>query len=149
MVYRIAYEACGTWMYWIIGTYDVEIDKLALTSALLRSGESFGSTMSYAVGSMSSASMMVNLIVAAVMWFGAVTTTTWSAWQVKDVTEDEGERSSSDGETGHGVTKEGSITVAALSSIQIEGEITEIKDGAAAKDEDRDARMFGAATMKG
>ncbi|KAI5262803.1 hypothetical protein E4T47_09200 [Aureobasidium subglaciale] len=117
MVYRIAYEACGTWMYWILGTYDVEIDKLALTSALLRSGESFGSTMSYAVGSTSSASLMVNLIVAAVMWFVAVPTTTWSAWQVKDVAEDEGERSSSDAETGQDVTKDGSELVAAPSGI--------------------------------
>ncbi|KAI5194697.1 hypothetical protein E4T39_08536 [Aureobasidium subglaciale] len=119
MVYRIAYEACGTWMYWILGTYDVEIDKLALTSALLRSGESFGSTMSYAVGSTSSASLMVNLVVAAVMWFVAVPTTTWSAWQVKDVAELESEQSRSDAETGHGLTKDGSKIVETPSGIRV------------------------------
>ncbi|OBW64381.1 MAG: hypothetical protein AUREO_055520 [Aureobasidium pullulans] len=118
MVYRIACEACGTWMYWILGTYDAEIDKLALTSALLRSGESFGSTMSYAVGSTSSASLMTNLIVAFVVWIAAVPTTTWSALQVKDVTRAWSEQTGSDSDRADGLTKDGGRIVVAPDSIQ-------------------------------
>ncbi|TIA38247.1 hypothetical protein D6C83_06473 [Aureobasidium pullulans] len=118
MVYRIAYEACGTWMYWILGTYDAEIDKLALTSALLRSGESFGSTMSYAVGSTSSASLMTNLIVAFVVWIAAVPTTTWSALQVKDVTRAWSEQTGSDSDRADGLTKDGGRIFVAPDGIQ-------------------------------
>ncbi|THZ80508.1 hypothetical protein D6C84_07385 [Aureobasidium pullulans] len=118
MVYRIAYEACGTWMYWILGTYDAKIDKLALTSALLRSGESFGSTMSYAVGSTSSASVMTNLIVAFVVWIAALPTTTWSALQVKNVTRAWSEQTGSDSDRADGLTKDGGSIVVAPDGIQ-------------------------------
>lgn len=76
-------------MYWLLGTYDTHFDTLALTSALLRSGESLGSTFSYAVGASKSASLMTNLIVAAVVWFASVPMATWSAWNVKDSQEEE------------------------------------------------------------
>lgn len=82
-VYRIGYEAVGTWMYWVLGTYDSEFDTLALTASLLRSGESLGSTFSYGVGT-SSASLMTNLIVAAVVWFVGAPFSTYSAWIVTD-----------------------------------------------------------------
>lgn len=85
LVYRIGYEAVGTWMYWVLGTYDAEFDTLALTASLLRSGESLGSTFSYAVGA-SSASLMTNLVVAAVVWFVAVPFSTYSACVVEDKT---------------------------------------------------------------
>ncbi|THX30254.1 hypothetical protein D6D10_08703 [Aureobasidium pullulans] len=98
--------------------YDAEIDKLALTSALLRSGESFGSTMSYAVGSTSSASLMTNLIVAFVVWIAAVPTTTWSALQVKDVTRAWSEQTGSDSDRADGLTKDGGRIVVAPDSIQ-------------------------------
>lgn len=69
-------------MYWLLGTYDTHFDTLALTSSLLRSGESLGSTFSYAVGASKSASLMTNLIVAAVVWFVSAPMATWSAWKV-------------------------------------------------------------------
>lgn len=81
---RIAYEACGTWVYRVIGTYDSEFDTLALTETVLRAGESLGSTFSYAVGATDSASLMDNLIVAAVVWFAAVPATTYCAWSIRD-----------------------------------------------------------------
>lgn len=74
----------GTWMYWVLGTYNADFDQLALTAALLRSGESLGSTCSYGVGASSSASLMTNLIVAAVVWFVGAPTATYSAWIVTD-----------------------------------------------------------------
>lgn len=76
-------------MYWLLGTYDTHFDTLALTSALLRSGESLGSTFSYAVGASKSASLMTNLIVAAVVWFASAPMATWSAWKVTDSQEEE------------------------------------------------------------
>ncbi|KAK2598340.1 hypothetical protein N8I77_011760 [Diaporthe amygdali] len=89
LLYRVGYEAVGTWMYWLLGTYDTHFDTLALTSALLRSGESLGSTFSYAVGASKSASLMTNLIVAAVVWFASAPMATWSAWKVTDSQEEE------------------------------------------------------------
>lgn len=71
-------------MYWLLGTYDTHFDTLALTSSLLRSGESLDSTFSYAVGASKSASLMTNLIVAAVVWFASAPMATWSAWKVTD-----------------------------------------------------------------
>lgn len=76
-------------MYWLLGTYDTHFDTLALTSSLLRSGESLGSTFSYAVGASKSASLMTNLIVAAVVWFVSAPMATWSAWKVADSQEEE------------------------------------------------------------
>jgi hypothetical protein len=74
----------GVWMYWILGTYDADVDTLSLTTGLLRSCESLGSSFSYAVGAVSSATLMTNLIVAAVTFFVSVPTTTWAAWLVPD-----------------------------------------------------------------
>ena len=82
--FRVGYEAASTWMYWVLGTYDSHFDTLALTSSLLRSGESLGSTFSYGVGAAKSASLMTNLIVAAVVWFVSVPAATYSAWIVQD-----------------------------------------------------------------
>ncbi|KAL1311445.1 hypothetical protein AAFC00_001605 [Neodothiora populina] len=83
-LYRIGYECAGPWMYWVLGTYDTEFDTLALTAALLRAGESLGSACSYGVGA-SNASLMTNLIVAAVVWFASVPSASYSAWIVQDV----------------------------------------------------------------
>lgn len=71
--------------------------------AVLRGGESLGSALAYAVGSVRSASLMTNLIVATVVFYAAVPFTTWAAHLIKDrdVVEDgigsenEGEASSS------------------------------------------------------
>lgn len=72
-------------MYWVLGTWDSDFDQLALTASLLRAGESLGSTCSYGVGASSSTSLMVNLIVAVVVWFVAAPATTYSAWVVPDL----------------------------------------------------------------
>lgn len=71
-------------MYWILGTYDAGVDTLALTTGLLRSCESLGSSFSYAVGAVNSASLMTNLVVGVVVFLASVPTCTWAAWSVPD-----------------------------------------------------------------
>ncbi|PSN72921.1 MFS general substrate transporter [Corynespora cassiicola Philippines] len=84
IIYRIAYEIIGTWLYWVLGSFDTDADTIALTMGVLRSGESLGQALAYAVGSVKSASLMTNLIVAVVMFYVAVPFTTWCAYLVPD-----------------------------------------------------------------
>jgi hypothetical protein len=81
---RVGYEALNVWMYWILGTFDAEVDTLALTTALLRGGESLGSAFSYGVGASKSASLLTNLIVSATVFWASVLPTTWSVWSIHD-----------------------------------------------------------------
>ncbi|KAI8263680.1 UNC93-like protein [Colletotrichum sp. SAR 10_98] len=98
ILYRIAYETVGVWLYWVLGTFDVEADTIALSMGVLRSGESVGSALSYAVGSVRSASLMTNLIVSVVVFYVAVPATTWASLLVKDRLSGELHGSDSDGE---------------------------------------------------
>ncbi|TDZ24119.1 UNC93-like protein [Colletotrichum orbiculare MAFF 240422] len=84
ILYRIAYETVGVWLYWTLGTFDVDADIIALSMGVLRSGESLGSALAYAVGSVRSASLMTNLIVSVVVFYAAVPATTWAALLVRD-----------------------------------------------------------------
>ncbi|RSL48129.1 hypothetical protein CEP51_015677 [Fusarium floridanum] len=101
----IAYETVGLWLYWGLGTFDTDLDAITLSMAVLRGGESLGSALAYAVGSVRSASLMTNLIVATVVFYAGVPFTTWAAHLIKDrdlveegdSSENEGEASSSQG----------------------------------------------------
>ncbi|KAK7398212.1 hypothetical protein QQX98_012415 [Neonectria punicea] len=84
ILYRIAYETIGIWLYWVMGTFDVEADTIALSMGVLRSGESLGSVLAYAVGSVRSASLMTNLIVSVVVFYVGVPATSWAAHLIKD-----------------------------------------------------------------
>ncbi|KZF18927.1 hypothetical protein L228DRAFT_286164 [Xylona heveae TC161] len=88
ILYRVGYESTNVWMYWVLGTLDADIKTLALSTSLLRAGESFGSAFSYGVGASKSATLMTNLIVAAVVFWASVPSTTFSAWKVEDVDHD-------------------------------------------------------------
>ncbi|KAH9215363.1 hypothetical protein DL95DRAFT_408545 [Leptodontidium sp. 2 PMI_412] len=82
--YKILSEVIFVWVYWIIGTYDSDIDTLALTSGIVRSGESLGQTLSSKVGSLKKVTLLTNIIVAAVVFWASVPTTTWASWLVPD-----------------------------------------------------------------
>ncbi|KAF4470203.1 duf895 domain membrane protein [Fusarium albosuccineum] len=84
ILYRIAYETVGLWLYWSLGTFDTDLDAIAFSMAVLRGGESLGSALAYAVGSVRSASLMTNLIVATVVFYAGAPFTTWAAHLVKD-----------------------------------------------------------------
>ncbi|KAK7431797.1 hypothetical protein QQZ08_001737 [Neonectria magnoliae] len=90
ILYRIAYETIGLWLYWVMGTFDVEADTIALSMGVLRSGESLGSALAYAVGSVRSASLMTNLIVSVVVFYVGVPATSWAAHLIKDRVPNEG-----------------------------------------------------------
>ncbi|KAF4309865.1 MFS general substrate transporter [Botryosphaeria dothidea] len=97
IIYRIAYEIIGVWLYWALGSFDTEADTIALSMGILRSGESAGQAFAYAVGSVKSASLMTNLIVAVVTFYVAVPFTTWAAFLVRDrAPGEEGEDSGSE-----------------------------------------------------
>lgn len=66
--------------------------------AVLRGGESLGSALAYAVGSVRSASLMTNLIVATVVFYAVVPFTTWAAHLIKDRDVVEGDDVSSENE---------------------------------------------------
>ncbi|KAF4963048.1 hypothetical protein FSARC_8900 [Fusarium sarcochroum] len=96
ILYRVAYETVGLWLYWSLGTLDNNLESITFSMAVLRGGESLGSALAYAVGSVRSASLMTNLIAATVVFYAAVPFTTWAAHLVKDEgpgaeTEDESE----------------------------------------------------------
>ncbi|GME26037.1 MFS general substrate transporter [Neofusicoccum parvum] len=98
IIYRIAYETVGVWLYWALGSFDTEADAIALSMGVLRSGESLGQAFAYAVGSVRSASLMTNLIVAVVTFYAAAPFTTWAAYLVQDrLPEEDGEGGGSDG----------------------------------------------------
>ncbi|WYZ34590.1 hypothetical protein EsH8_I_000866 [Colletotrichum jinshuiense] len=104
VLYRIAYETVGVWLYWTLGTFDVEADTIALSMGVLRSGESLGSALAYAVGSVRSASLMTNLIISVVVFYVGAPATTWAALLVKDRLPGELESSDSDGEVSGNAT---------------------------------------------
>ncbi|RSM09760.1 hypothetical protein CDV31_007500 [Fusarium ambrosium] len=84
ILYRIAYETVGLWLYWGLGTFDTDLDAITLSMAVLRGGESLGSALAYAVGSVRSASLMTNLIIATVVFYAGVPFTTWAAHLIED-----------------------------------------------------------------
>lgn len=83
-VFFIPYNAFAVWGYWILGCFDHKIENLTFSTAILRSGESLASTISYALGASQSVSLLKNLLVASVLFWAAIPTTTWSVWQVKE-----------------------------------------------------------------
>lgn len=83
-VFFIPYNAFAVWGYWILGCFDHKIENLTFSTAILRSGESLASTISYALGASKSVSLLKNLLVASVLFWAAIPTTTWSVWQVQE-----------------------------------------------------------------
>ncbi|KAK2809108.1 hypothetical protein FQN50_004162 [Emmonsiellopsis sp. PD_5] len=105
-LYRIGYETVSIWLFWLLGTFDSDVDTLAHSTALLNSGQSLGSALAFAVGSVPSVSMLNNLIISAVVLWASVPTTTWSAWKVKDEEITLSERTDEESGDGSGSGKE-------------------------------------------
>lgn len=82
------YEITSVWVYWILGTYDSHTDTLALTTGILRSSESLGSSLSFAIGASRNASLMANLAIAAAVFWASVPASTSAAWRVPDLADD-------------------------------------------------------------
>ena len=88
-IFFVPYNAFAVWGYWILGCFDHKIENLTFSAAVLRSSESLASTISYALGASKSVSLLKNILVASILFWAAIPTTTWSAWQVEEYKEDE------------------------------------------------------------
>ncbi|PYH96463.1 hypothetical protein BO71DRAFT_320799 [Aspergillus ellipticus CBS 707.79] len=106
-IFFIPYNAFAVWGYWVLGCFDSRIENLTFSTALLRGGESLASTISYGLGASENVSLLTNLLVAAVLFWISVPSTTWSAWRVGEggldgSVDGESQRGSRDGGGGGG-----------------------------------------------
>ena len=84
-IFFVPYNAFAVWGYWILGCFDDKIENLTFSTAVLRSGESLASTISYALGASRSVSLLKNILVASILFWAAIPSTTWSTWQVTEI----------------------------------------------------------------
>lgn len=77
-------ESHYVFVYWIVGTFDNDVETLTLSVGILRSFESVGSALSYGVGAIRSNTPMNNLIVSIVLFAAAVPTTAAVTFLVPD-----------------------------------------------------------------
>lgn len=71
-------------VYWIIGTFNNDLETLTLTVGIVRSFESVGSAVSFGIGAAKGVSPMANLIVAFVMFFICVPATSLVVFEVPE-----------------------------------------------------------------
>lgn len=71
-------------VYWIIGTFNNDIETLTLSVGIVRSFESLGSAVSFGIGAAHGISPMTNLIVAFVMFVICIPTTSFVVFQVPE-----------------------------------------------------------------
>ncbi|KAH6683956.1 major facilitator superfamily domain-containing protein [Halenospora varia] len=82
--FRFMNESHYMFVYWIIGTFNNDIETLTLTVGIVRSFESFGSAVSFGLGAASAVSPMANLIVAFVMFVICIPTTSFVVFEVPE-----------------------------------------------------------------
>ena len=76
-----AFAVCG---YWVLGTFDQNIENLTFSTALLRGGKSLASTITHGLGASKDVSLLTNIIIATALFWASVPTTASGTWQVKD-----------------------------------------------------------------
>ncbi len=77
-------ESHYMFVYWIIGTFNNDIETLTLTVGIVRSFESVGSAVSFGLGAATGVSPMANLVVAFVMFAICIPTTSLVAFEVPE-----------------------------------------------------------------
>ena len=77
-------ESHYMFVYWIIGTFNNDIETLTLTVGIVRSFESVGSAVSFGLGAAHGISPMVNLVVAFVMFVICIPATSLVVFQVPE-----------------------------------------------------------------
>ena len=75
-------ESHYMFVYWIIGTFNNDIETLTLTVGIVRSFESLGSAVSFGLGAAQGVSPMANLLVAFTMPIICITTTSFVVFEV-------------------------------------------------------------------
>ena len=77
-------ESHYMFVYWIIGTFNNDIETLTLTVGVVRSFESLGSAVSFGLGAAHGVSPMANLLVAFVMFVICIPTTSLVVFEVPE-----------------------------------------------------------------
>lgn len=77
-------ESHYMFVYWIIGTYNNDLETLTLTVGIVRSFESVGSAVSFGLGAAKGISPLTNLIVAFVMFVICIPTTSLVVFEVPE-----------------------------------------------------------------
>lgn len=77
-------ESHYMFVYWIIGTFNNDLETLTLTVGIVRSFESVGSAVSFGLGAAKGITPMTNLIVAFVMFAICVPTTSLVVFEVPE-----------------------------------------------------------------
>jgi hypothetical protein len=83
VMFRFFNESYYMFAYWLLGVFFDDIETLTLGVGLVRSFESLGTCLAFAVGAVR-VPPMTNLIVACVMFFVAVPFTSWLVWLVPE-----------------------------------------------------------------
>lgn len=83
VIFRFMNESHYMFVYWLVGIFFNDIETLALAVGLLRSFESLGSCLAFAIGAVK-VSPLVNLIVASVMFFICIPFTFAAVWLVPE-----------------------------------------------------------------
>ena len=71
-------------VYWIIGTFNNDIETLTLTVGIVRSFESVGSAVAFGIGAAKGVTPMTNLIVAFIMFVICIPTTSFVVFMVPE-----------------------------------------------------------------
>lgn len=77
-------ESHYMFVYWIIGTFNNDIETLTLTVGIVRSFESLGSAVAFGLGAANGVSPMANLLVAFVMFVICIPTTSLVVFEVPE-----------------------------------------------------------------
>jgi len=77
-------ESHYMFVYWIIGTFNNDIETLTLTVGIVRSFESVGSAISFGLGAAHGISPMANLVTAFVMFVICIPTTSLVVFMVPE-----------------------------------------------------------------
>jgi hypothetical protein len=83
VMFRFWNESHYMFVYWIIGTFNNDVETLTLTVGIVRCFESLGSAVSYGIGA-AQTTPMTNLIVAFCMFAFAAPWTTWLVFLVPE-----------------------------------------------------------------
>ncbi|RDW77598.1 hypothetical protein BP6252_05651 [Coleophoma cylindrospora] len=88
VLFRFMNESHYMFVYWIIGTFNNDIETLTLTVGIVRSFESLGSAMAFGLGAAHGVSPMANLVVAFVMFLICIPATSLVVFEVPEHPED-------------------------------------------------------------
>ncbi|KAL3419907.1 hypothetical protein PVAG01_08406 [Phlyctema vagabunda] len=84
VMFRFMNESHYMFVYWIIGTFNNDIETLTLTVGIVRGFESVGSAVAFGLGAAHGVSPMANLVVAFVMFAICIPTTSLVVFQVPE-----------------------------------------------------------------